>query len=464
LILLDHQLPGTTGFEVCQKLLASSELRRIPVVVSSTLRKRAYVQYAELANVVDMLPKPYTEELLVTTVANALDTAALVVDSQSQGTAIPEVMQQYRDADLSGVFVHFTVREVLDFLNNGKNHGVLEVESGHNRFRLHLDAGRVQGVTATGIKPEEITNRLPDSLRELAPVLTLTGRGGFEGLVELLDTKVLDPRLLRRLLRHQAAMLMISCFTQPLQSFRFEVGHNLPPLHRRLPLDVSVLALLIEGALRVDESELTECSAETRFTRKPIRGQNLDRGGLSPEHAKIFGFLTEPIAFEALVRRTGWDSEEVRRVLYGLQLADLVEVCAHGEVRAVVVLEPDAGRAQHLREAFARSARYTGKVVRDRLALHLLIRRSLPAALVVDLDIEQMHDLVAEIRGLPAAVNTKLIGISHNHSHDGDGFVAMIQRPFTPDMLIAALDDAFEKGTRQPNECHAFQETALCHR
>jgi CheY-like chemotaxis protein len=64
LILLDHQLPGTTGYDVCCQLVASPELRQIPVVVSSTLRKKAYAEYVELDNVVDMLPKPYTEELL----------------------------------------------------------------------------------------------------------------------------------------------------------------------------------------------------------------------------------------------------------------------------------------------------------------------------------------------------------------------------------------------------------------
>ena len=44
LILLDHQLPGTTGFEVCQSLLAAVETKSIPVVVSSTLRKKAYAE------------------------------------------------------------------------------------------------------------------------------------------------------------------------------------------------------------------------------------------------------------------------------------------------------------------------------------------------------------------------------------------------------------------------------------
>ncbi len=44
LILLDHQLPGTTGHNVATQLLANQELCHIPVVISSTLRKKAYAE------------------------------------------------------------------------------------------------------------------------------------------------------------------------------------------------------------------------------------------------------------------------------------------------------------------------------------------------------------------------------------------------------------------------------------
>ena len=59
LILLDHQLPGTTGLEVCRKIIQLPECRFIPFVVSSTLRKQAYVEYMDVPNVVDSLPKPF---------------------------------------------------------------------------------------------------------------------------------------------------------------------------------------------------------------------------------------------------------------------------------------------------------------------------------------------------------------------------------------------------------------------
>ena len=150
LILLDHQLPGTTGYEVCCKLVESPELQQVPVVVSSTLRKKAYAEYIDLDNVVNMLPKPYSEELLRTTVANALETAAMIVSSQSHGTAVPEVIDQLDEAALSGSFSCFGLRELLDFLNNGRKTGVLEVEADRTRIRFHLDRGRIQGVAPTG--------------------------------------------------------------------------------------------------------------------------------------------------------------------------------------------------------------------------------------------------------------------------------------------------------------------------
>src|SRR5262245_43941204 len=51
LILLDHQLPGTTGYHVCKQLIQFPELKHTPVIVTSTLRKRAYAEYTEIPNV-----------------------------------------------------------------------------------------------------------------------------------------------------------------------------------------------------------------------------------------------------------------------------------------------------------------------------------------------------------------------------------------------------------------------------
>lgn len=406
LILLDHQLPGTTGYEVCCKLVESEDLQQIPVIVSSTLRKRAYAEYIDLDNVVDMLPKPYTEELLLTTVANALETAHMVVSSQSLGTAVPEVIEEADESALTGCFSRFGLRELLDFLNNSRKTGVLEVEGSRTRIRFHLDRGRIQGVYATGIdglEIDEMAGHLPQSLANLAPVLRMTigGRSCAEvdGFVQLLDQKVLDPRLMTKLLRFQAALLIHMAFTKELTSFRFDSGNSSNVLHKNLPLDISLLALLIEGAIHrgVQENIWDDSSL---YIRRSIRGQNLDRSGLSARHMKMFNVLSEPKSDHEIASALGWNLEEVRQVLQGFVMAELVEQRRQAVPGQFLVFEPNAVSAQGLRTSLEDSDnRYAGKVVRDKLALQLVLKRSIPHTLFFAGDKDQVCEVMQHLFG-----------------------------------------------------------------
>jgi CheY-like chemotaxis protein len=332
LIILDHQLPGTTGYEVCCQLLAIPETAKIPVVASSTLRKKAYAEYLECDNVVDMLPKPYTPEALIATIENAINTAKLVVQSQCDGSSVPEVIDSMGESDLAGAFGCFGPREILDMLNNGSKSGVLEIETDGSRVRIYLSKGRIQGVTASGVAPEEVACHIPDSLAELKPIikLTVSGRNGseVEGLVELLNNKVLDPRLLRKLLRIQAAVLLRSCFTEPLKSFRFDQNHPAPALFNSLPLDVSLLAILVEGALICPKDDFPEIESDRDFGRQSLRGQNLDRAGLSSRHMGLMRLLSEPVSAARVAAKLDWSTEEAARVLHGFELAELIEMSA----------------------------------------------------------------------------------------------------------------------------------------
>jgi len=331
LVLLDHQLPGTTGYEICRTLSESPQLRDIPVVVSSTLRKKAYAAYIDLDNVVDMLPKPYTEDLLLTTITNALETAAMVVNCQTRGTSAPEVLRPIEDEALVGSFSLFGLREVIDFLNNGRKAGVLEIEINAARIRLHLDRGRIQGVDALGVDAtvtELLLSRLPSSLASLGPVLRLTVGGRscaeLDGFVHLLDQKVLDPRLMSRLLRYQAALLLRVAFTRQLKQFRFSPRLAAHGLHKNLPLDISLLALLVEGAIHDFPTDPPVNHA--LYARRVIRGQNLDRTGLSAQHLRLLTFLAEPQDAYQLAAALGWELEEVHRILDAFITAELVEI------------------------------------------------------------------------------------------------------------------------------------------
>lgn len=460
LILLDHQLPGTTGFEVATQLSQNSVLQNIPVVVSSTLRKKAYVEYADLDNVVDMLPKPYTEDLLRTTVANAIETAAMIVESQSKGSAVPEIIGEQSEPDLAGRFAHFNLRELIDFLNNGQKKGVLEIEAERMRLWVYLDGGRVQGVTATGLSAEEIdhvVSRLPGALQSLSEVLRLTiaGRGTseFDGFVQLMDKRVLDPRLTSKLLRFQASMLIGLAMRRELKSYQFRCCQKIPSLHRDLPLEISLLGLMVENSLHCDESELPHDETSIRYVRRAIRGQNLDRAGLSARHMKVMNLVTDPRSVDELQTRLGWDRDEVRRVLHGFCQAEILDFQRDESEAKFVAYETNAVVAGQLRKSLAEGPqRFVGKVVRDVLTLQLLVKRSQPDVVFFSVDTPQSCDAIrdavsnatevfkearkvvlapAQVVDDPSVPWERLLGFAPNE---------VLRSPYTPDELFGSVE------------------------
>jgi CheY-like chemotaxis protein len=467
LILLDHQLPGTTGYHVCRALIQLPDLKQTPVVVTSTLRKRAYAEYMDIPNVVDSLPKPFTPEQLMTTVSAALETGALIVQCQTQGSAVPEVIESVADTALSGSFVNFGLREVLDFLNNGSKHGALEVEMASSRTWFHLHGGRIQAVVSPSVDPQILADRLPDTLRNLASVLNFTIGGMFcaqmTALVDLLDKKVLDPRMLRSLLRHQAAVLTHLCFGAQLKGFRFEAGRALPAIFSKLPLDVSLAALLIEAAGICTESELPGENADTVYVRRAVRGQSLDRAGLSAQHMKVLGCLEKPQSSEDLARQLGMRQDEVRRVLHGLSLADWVQVDVRSRARMVLALETDATGAQQLHELLGRETdRYVGKVVRDRLGMQLLLKRTRPDAVLLALDSGENWLFASDMRRSKEFGESKLVGILPSQGSLLYGseapedparlsLDAVLRRPYSAQQLAQTLDRLFDHVERVPS-------------
>jgi CheY-like chemotaxis protein len=480
LILLDHQLPGTTGSEVCQKILGLSDVADTPVVVSSTLRNRAYAEYTELPNVVDMLPKPYTDESLKATIENALSTGKLVVQSQSHGTAVPEVLQQMGEPDLSGRFASFRIREVLDFLNNANRSGMLEIEGDGYRVFLYLDSGRIAGVSANGLNVDELADCLPDALQNLAPLLALTVGGKssneLDGILELLNRKVVDPRLLRQLLRHQAAWLLWRCFNDELKEFRFTQGTKLPSLVGQLPLESSVVALLIEGALRCSEAALPAGESDHVYLRGTPRGQNLDRAGVSAKHLKLLTLLTERRSSHQLAEKLGWSADEARRVLHAFVLVDLVERHTKSNARRIVVFDNDPATAGRLREKLDDGQqRYYGKVVKDGFAMNLVLKRAEPEAIVFVVNNAEAYESLCELTSSQkdSLADAKLIGLFPSNVNKqnilehlrqrGTEFDVTLEHPTEVEDLFASLDELFQPQHHicSTTDKHAPGETAL---
>lgn len=449
LILLDHQLPGTTGEDVCRKLLECEQTARVPVVISSAMRNRAFARYTEFANVVDQIPKPFTPELLKSGVANALQTGAMVVQAQRTGCAMPEAVGEVRDATLEGTTQAFPLRAVLDFLNNTGQSGRLTLETGRDRIRFAVAAGRVQAVYSPTISPDRLQGALPEELSDLAPLLALTlgeqQDPSMSGLVKLLERSLADPRRLRAILRFQAAALAYEGMTGDPGKFAFEPIAALPPMFQALPLQMSLAALVVEGSRRCGPALDLDEWGHLAFARQTVRGGNADRAGLTNPDIKIHTMLDGTHALKEVARQAGMDLADVVATVRGLELAGLVERRAPSSSEAILVLDDDPETVRLIQRVLGPAGtNHQLKIVRDRVAAQLLLRRHAFSLVILALDRPDQEGFFRACKQQNAA-GARFIGIAGIEDEtelarlDAMGLDGVLHRPLSESDLVATV-------------------------
>jgi CheY-like chemotaxis protein len=450
LIVLDHQLPGTTGDQVCRKLLDGELTAKIPVVISSAMRNRAYAKYTEYPNVVDQIPKPYTPELLKSGVANALQTGALVLQAQRTGCAMPEAVAEVHDALLEGTTASFPLLSVLDFLNNHLQTGRLTLEVGNDRLRFALSGGRVQAVYSPTIRPERLEGQLTAELADLGPLLALTlgeqQDASMAGLVKMLERSLSDPRRLRALLRFQAAVLTYQATTGEPAKFAFERVTSLPPMFQAFPLQLSVPALVVEGSRYCNSVLDTHDWEKLIFARQTIRGGNPDRAGLAPTVIKIHTLLDGARTLCEVSQDCSLDLGEVVAITRGLERAGLVERRAPSSSHSILVMEDDPETVRVIGEVLGpEGANYQLKIVHDRIVFQLLLRRQKFQLVILAMDRAEQEAFFRTCKQQNTN-GTRYIGILNIDDEselarlDAMGLDGVIHRPLSETNLIATVN------------------------
>jgi hypothetical protein len=227
-------------------------------------------------------------------------------------------------------------------------------------------------------------------------------------LVELLNNRVLDPRLLTKLLRLQAALLLKMCFSGQCQNFRFDSAQPPPRLFEKLPLDSSLIALLVEAGLNTPANEFEQINAQSGFMRRAIRGQSGDRAGLTGKHMQFMKHVAEPATVTQLVDVLGWTQDEVIQVAWGYEMANLVEKTVVADRTVVYAVTDRDNQTKKLQALQRKHAVLDIKIVSDCLALNLLMRRKPADCVLVDLS---NMNLLSEFQGLLAKDSAKFADV-----------------------------------------------------
>ncbi len=84
LILLDINMPGIDGIEVCRRLKAQEETRNIPIIFISGTAKRSEMAEGFALGAVDFIPKPYQIDELLARVRNHLELSRVRADLEAR--------------------------------------------------------------------------------------------------------------------------------------------------------------------------------------------------------------------------------------------------------------------------------------------------------------------------------------------------------------------------------------------
>lgn len=449
MILLDHQLPGTTGDEVCRQLREQEDTRRIPVVVSSSLRGRAFAQYADFANVIDQIPKPFTPELLKSGVANALAIGSKIISDQELGRTtdvLPE--DEIHDAPLQGLTSTFSFRAVMDFLNNNQVNGRLTLDLELNRIRFAIAGGRIQAVYSGTINHELVEPHLPDDLADLSPLLAVTlaeqQSPQMSGLVKLLERSLSDPRRLRHLLRAQSAILTHMALTSPHGKFAFEAFGVLPPMFQAFPLQCSLPALAVEGVRRCEPQAEAGAAAGLIYGRQSPRGGNLDRAGLSPAEMKLHASFDSGKTLGEIASEVNLSVADAAAVARGLELIGLVERRLATSNASLLVWEEDPEAIRTFKRVLgSEGGGYHLVFVKDRVGAQLMLRRQRFDLMILALESPEQENFYRAVKS--SHHSTRFVGIVGLQEEqdinrlDSLGIDGILHRPLTDSDLLPTV-------------------------
>jgi len=145
LILCDYTLPDMQGDELCQRLLEQGETSQIPIILMSSSGREIAALAAQRSNIVRMLVKPFSRELLVATVSYVLNQSEQKkVVAQTASTAGAILMRGTTDVS--------PMCSALRFIARQKMTGVLRVVARKDTLHAFCQEGSVRVVTTRNVE------------------------------------------------------------------------------------------------------------------------------------------------------------------------------------------------------------------------------------------------------------------------------------------------------------------------
>ncbi len=236
---------------------------------------------------------------------------------------------------LNGNLRDVSLNQLLNLIHLAHKTGVLTIHSddGVGAARLYFREGKLIQAMREGQNA-----RLTDVLVRMGKITpeqakSVQSRSKIEtdkelGLL-LIQFGILNQNDIVQGVKSYLLDIVYNLFTWPSGAFRFE-PNQLPP-EERVTVPISLDHLIIEGSRRMQEWErlrgdLPDLDVPLRFSDRP--DANIRNISLNVDQWKVISFINSKNTIRQIASFLKMDEYQIRRIIYGLQTAGLIDVGA----------------------------------------------------------------------------------------------------------------------------------------
>lgn len=232
---------------------------------------------------------------------------------------------------LKGNLRDFSITQLLNLISLAKKSGGLHIEGVGDVAAITFKEGRLSyaqiGSTERTLLQLAMDSKLISAAQFTLLSPRLQGMSDKESGLYLMNSNYLSQGEVFHLLEGYYSSLMRRLFTWVEGYFHFEAGEMAP--EEKIPTRLALESLIVEGAREVEEledlkAEIPSLDMALKFTDRP--DTNIKSVDLSSDEWKVVGYVNPRNTIQQIARTVNMDDLQVRRVVFALLQAGLVEL------------------------------------------------------------------------------------------------------------------------------------------
>lgn len=232
---------------------------------------------------------------------------------------------------LKGNLRDFSLTQLLNLINLARKTGCLTLGGNQGSAKLYFRQGRMvygirdkqdNGLATMLLNANKISDEQARTIQERAQ-----SRSDKEIGLLLVNAGYISQKDILQSIRKHMLEVVYPLFTWEQGRFRFEP--NELPSRQKITAPLELENIILEGSRRLREwemlqEEIPDLNASLRFAKRP--DTNLRKISLSAVEWRVISFIDPKNSIRQIAKRVGLSDFEIRKIVYGLLSAGLVEL------------------------------------------------------------------------------------------------------------------------------------------